>query len=360
MMELRWLILIVGIVFVAVVYLAARRQDRARQRRRRERAEPVVGSAVVGNDDWEIERIEPGLGSSGSDIADDSPEWNLAEQVWPQAGSVTGENVVDEDAARSSAGPDDPAPAAPGVAGAEDLPPPPYLRQDEPADPLPVVREGDGVHAISSSENASVKEPASRRRRREHSRRTADSTAAGRRERHPSREPEQLELDATSSAADQGKATTSEHTEGGTPGFEEVIALRLVPRSQGTFDGDSVAQGLITAGLARGEYDIFHYRPPGADAPVFSVANLVEPGTLREEDLAGQQLRGLTLFLLLPGPMAGSEALREMVASGRLLANYLDADLQDDTGGSLTRQTEELLKEQIVAFEHRRTRSERG
>ncbi|MEM9384610.1 MAG: cell division protein ZipA C-terminal FtsZ-binding domain-containing protein [Pseudomonadota bacterium] len=296
MAELRWLIVLFGVLFVVGVYLAMRRQDS--RRGRGERQEPVLGveDGVV-NDPWEELRREPELSDSYG-VADDF----------------------------SGPDPSDP-----------DRTTPAYLRKREETDSintgtgeLPVVSVGEGVSQLA--------DPA---------------LPVAPRTRQPA---QQLELGVADPMADL--ADGEEEPPAGAD-IEEVFTLRLVPRSEDAFAGDSVGQGLLTAGLARGRFDIFHYQPPGTDQSVFSVANLVEPGTLRQEDLAGQVLPGLTMFMLLPGPLPGLRALDEMITCSRLLANYLDGTVQDDTGGSLTRQTEEHLKERVVDFEHRRARGER-
>ncbi|MEO0421012.1 MAG: cell division protein ZipA C-terminal FtsZ-binding domain-containing protein [Pseudomonadota bacterium] len=297
MAELRWLIVLFGVLFVVGVYLAMRRQDSRRgpNVRAGERQEPSlsVDEGVV-DDPWEELRREPEL-TDGHDVTDDF----------------------------TAPGPADP-----------DRTTPAYLRKREEAEnagastgELPVVTVGERVSQVSEAAVRPARRPA-----------------------------EQLELGVPDPEPSDPVEGEDEPPEAD---IEEVFTLRLVPRSAGAFAGDAVGQGLLTAGLARGRFDIFHYQPPGAAQSVFSVANLVEPGTLREEDLAGQSLPGLTMFMLLPGPLPGLRALEEMITCSRLLANYLDATVQDDTGGSLTRQTEEHLKERVVDFEHRRTHGER-
>lgn len=295
MAELRWLIVLFGVLFVVGVYLAMRRQDSRRGPNGRggERQEPVL--RVDDGDPWEELRREPEL-TDAHGVTDDF----------------------------TSPAPDDP-----------DRTTPAYLRKREDADganagsdELPVVTVGERVSQVPEP----VASP-------------------------PVRRPaEQLELGVPVSNSADAAGADDELPQAD---LEEVFTLRLVPRSAGAFAGDAVGQGLLTAGLARGRFDIFHYQPPGASQSVFSVANLVEPGTLRDEDLMGHKVPGLTMFMLLPGPLPGLRALEEMITCSRLLANYLDGTVQDDTGGSLTRQTEEHLKERVVDFEHRRTRGER-
>jgi cell division protein ZipA len=352
MAELRWLILVLGAAFVVAVFLAARRQERRRQRRRRERTEPVL-SPAAGNDDWEIERIEPGISAATESFAD-------------EGGHVDSFGDDAEGRGRDGALPGERHPSSASAKSVgENSSPYTHPRSDDVSRPLPVVNARDAVRSVEdtaapdpAADHRSDREPATRPKRERRRRPGGEERQAQGRgaqaARPESRRPEQLELGqpvADTAAGEAGESASAD--------FEEVISLRLVPRGNDPFDGNTVAEGLTKAGLVRGHFDIFHYTPTGASASVFSIANLVEPGTLRDEDLDGRQLPGLTVFMLLPGPMAGVEALQEMILHCRLLANYLEAEVQDDTGGSLTRQTEEHLKERIVAFEHRRARSGR-
>lgn len=378
MPELRWLILFLGAVFVTAVYLATRAKGARRDGRRRgeRRQEPVFSVDPFEADPWGDARREPELGP----VADDVSEVEGPPRVRTPRGEEPHGNRVADDSRRV---------ANDSLRVADDSRrPPPYLRRRSENEARRAAEEGEGGEAVRGRRGEGVRHrelPVVTEGERagpldheldDRGPWTADAELAHAAASPPSRRPpaEQLELDAGGGTlyragqhhADAAEgARGSDDAEGAGDGdavpsaFEEVVTLRLVPRQGTSFDGEIVAQGLLTAGLVRGAFHIFHYTPPGASGAVFSIANLVEPGTLREEDLQGRRLPGLTVFMLLPGPIAGVRALEEMVTCSRLLANYLDAVVQDETGSTLTRQTEEHLKERIVAFEHRRARAER-
>ncbi|MGA7802429.1 MAG: cell division protein ZipA, partial [Gammaproteobacteria bacterium] len=136
---------------------------------------------------------------------------------------------------------------------------------------------------------------------------------------------------------------------------EKIVALFVVaPRGQ-RFRGAEVTRALTDAGLQFGAMDIYHRYPRGDDGaePVFSVANLVDPGTLNPAAMDDFATPGLSLFMRLPGPMTGRKALDDLIATAQRLADNLDGELRDRTRSVLSRQTIEALREEVVEFERR-------
>ncbi|HKK14932.1 MAG TPA: cell division protein ZipA [Gammaproteobacteria bacterium] len=136
---------------------------------------------------------------------------------------------------------------------------------------------------------------------------------------------------------------------------DKLVALFVVARQGRRFTGPEVAQALAEAGLQFGAMDIFH-RFPGADTsrePVFSVANLVNPGTFDPDAMDQFTTPGLSLFMRLPGPVDGPRAFDDLIASARRIADNLDGELRDQTRSILSRQTVEALREEVVEYERR-------
>jgi len=63
-------------------------------------------------------------------------------------------------------------------------------------------------------------------------------------------------------------------------------------------------------------------------------------------------LPGISLFMVLPGPVEGAEAFDSMMESARALAKSLDADLLDESGSTLSIQRERYMREEVIQFEH--------
>lgn len=157
-----------------------------------------------------------------------------------------------------------------------------------------------------------------------------------------------FEVDASNvgplSAIEQGE------TAAGTDSL--VIVLSIMARNNYKLSGTDIRNALEQAGFVFGDMNIYHYytedRVPAV--PLCSVANMLEPGTLEYEQLEVMHTPGLSLFMQLPGPLNGREALETMLKLGRKLSDQLDADLCDETRSVLSIQTIGHLKEKIEAF----------
>lgn len=134
---------------------------------------------------------------------------------------------------------------------------------------------------------------------------------------------------------------------------QKIVTLRMVARNRGSFKGDELILSMRGIGLRRGKFGIFH-RLDGDDESrvVFSAASLVEPGHFDIENIKEQELPGISLFLVLPGPIEGVEAFDLMMEAARTLAQSLDGELLDESGSTLSIQRERYMREEIVQFEH--------
>jgi cell division protein ZipA len=134
---------------------------------------------------------------------------------------------------------------------------------------------------------------------------------------------------------------------------QKIVTLRLVARNRGSFRGDDLILSMRGIGLRRGKFGIFHRFDGDEDGPaVFSAASLVEPGHFDVENIKEQEFPGISLFLVLPGPMEGVDAFDLMIAAARTLALSLDGELVDESGSTLSIQRERYMREEIVQFEH--------
>ncbi len=133
---------------------------------------------------------------------------------------------------------------------------------------------------------------------------------------------------------------------------QKIVTMRLVARNGGAFKGDDLVLSLRGIGMRHGKFGIFH-RIDGDDeeATIFSAASLVEPGSFDLSNIRDQQIPGISLFLVLPGPVEGATAFDMMMESARTVAKALDGELLDESGSSLSIQRERYLREEIIQFE---------
>jgi cell division protein ZipA len=134
---------------------------------------------------------------------------------------------------------------------------------------------------------------------------------------------------------------------------QKIVTLRLVAREGSCFRGDELILSLRGIGLRHGKFGIFHrYDGNEENQTVFSAASLVEPGSFDLSNIKEQELPGISLFSIFPGPVDGAEAFDLMMAAARTLAQSLDAELLDESGSTLSIQRERYMREEIIQFEH--------
>jgi len=136
-------------------------------------------------------------------------------------------------------------------------------------------------------------------------------------------------------------------------GPQKIVTVRIVAREKKFFKGDDLILSMRGIGLRHGKFGIFH-RYDGNDETktVFSAASLVEPGSFDLQNIKEQEIPGISLFLVLPGPLDSVEGFDMMLAAARTLTQSLDGELLDESGSTLSIQRERYLREEIIQFQH--------
>lgn len=137
------------------------------------------------------------------------------------------------------------------------------------------------------------------------------------------------------------------------PVEQKIVTLRIIARGGGTFRGDELILNLRGIGMRHGKFGIFHrYDGNNEKSPVFSAASLIEPGSFDLANIRDQEIPGISLFAVLPGPINGVEAFDMLMAAARTLAQSLDGELLDETGSTLSIQRERYMREEVVQHQH--------
>jgi cell division protein ZipA len=138
------------------------------------------------------------------------------------------------------------------------------------------------------------------------------------------------------------------------PNPEKVLTIRLLSRDKQGFPAEKLVLALREAKLRHGRFGIFHCHDEAHPSEaVFSVASLTEPGSFDLTALKTARYPGVSLFMVLPGPMEGVAAFDLMMGVARNLARSLEGDLSDEQGSTLSVQRERYLREEIIQFQHR-------
>jgi len=127
-----------------------------------------------------------------------------------------------------------------------------------------------------------------------------------------------------------------------------ILALRLVAPPPERFAGRLLRQALAAEGFVLGRFAIFH-KPDEEQRAVLSAASLTRPGTFDVETMDSQHYGGLSLFAVLPGPKPPPQVFDELIVTARNLNERLCGILQDEQGSPLTPARIALLRERLSA-----------
>lgn len=136
-------------------------------------------------------------------------------------------------------------------------------------------------------------------------------------------------------------------------GPQKIVTIRIVAHEKASFAGDEVVLSMRGIGLRHGKFGIFHRLDGNEEGEIiFSAASLIEPGSFDLQNIKGQEIPGISLFLVLPGPIECIEAFDMMLATARTLTQSLSGELLDESGSTLSIQRERYLREEIIQFQY--------
>jgi len=144
------------------------------------------------------------------------------------------------------------------------------------------------------------------------------------------------------------------------PEAREVVVINVLAKSGQDFQGTALKKLFEACGLEFGDMDIYHrHETLDTNSPVqFSVANAVEPGTFRPEDMTSMTTPGISFFMSMPGPSNAMQAFDFMLETAQCVVKNLGGDLKDERRSVMTQQTIEHCRSRIREFE-RKQRSKR-
>ena len=102
--------------------------------------------------------------------------------------------------------------------------------------------------------------------------------------------------------------------------------------------------------------NIFHkrYSKEHQSTIIFSVANMLNPGTFDLNNMDEFTTLGISFFLALPTPINNLDAFEQMLGVAQEIRDRLGGDFKDDQRNVMTGQTIEHYRQRIRDFELRR------
>ena len=138
--------------------------------------------------------------------------------------------------------------------------------------------------------------------------------------------------------------------------FDRIVTLYLAARAGEVLHGPDIVVACEKAGLSYGHMGIFHRLDDNHPerGPVFSLANLVKPGSFDMARLGEIRTPGVSLFMTLPGPLPALDAWETMLPAAQRMAELLDAVLLDEERNALGRQRIAHLREEMRGYDRKR------
>ena len=113
---------------------------------------------------------------------------------------------------------------------------------------------------------------------------------------------------------------------------DKIIILHITASSIKPFNGRQILDAVKTVGMEYGEMNIFHHYGIGQtknQRPLFSLADMFEPGSFDLEKIDSLNTRGLSLILSLPTPIDGQVVFELMLNTAQRLAEQLCGEIRD-------------------------------
>ncbi|MDX1492356.1 MAG: cell division protein ZipA [Pseudohongiellaceae bacterium] len=140
--------------------------------------------------------------------------------------------------------------------------------------------------------------------------------------------------------------------------FSEVLVINVMAKPGQEIAGIDMLQVLMANGLVFGDMNIFHrHLDHNRESPVlFSVANMLNPGTFDLNEIADFSTKGLCFFLTLPNVATSMQAFEKMLDAAQQIRGALDCDLKDDSRSDMTAQTIEHYRQRVRDFDLKQLR----
>ena len=134
---------------------------------------------------------------------------------------------------------------------------------------------------------------------------------------------------------------------------ERIVTLFVVAREGATFHGPDLIVAAEKAGLEFGDMGIYHRLVDGKRelGPIFSVANMLKPGSFDLTRLDALRTPGLSFFMTLPAPLPALDAWDTMLPTAQRLAELLDGQVLDEERNALGRQRIAHIRDELRGWD---------
>ncbi|MFM4862344.1 cell division protein ZipA [Aeromonas media] len=135
--------------------------------------------------------------------------------------------------------------------------------------------------------------------------------------------------------------------------WQDVYVINLMARPGHDLQGATLLSSLLALGFKFGEMDIFHRHEDlnGKGEVLFSMINMVKPGTFNPYRMEQFSTLGVSLFMQLPLRSNAAFAFEHMLQAADQLASDLDAMLTDASRSPLSDDDIARYRHELAAYE---------
>ncbi len=176
---------------------------------------------------------------------------------------------------------------------------------------------------------------------------------------------QELASDGEPQAAVQGEMdlgdtpAEAQATQGSGPGrrpsddFDKIVTLYIAARAGEKLRGPDIVVAAEKTGLTYGYMNVFHRLVEGHPerGPVFSVANIMKPGSFDMATIQSLETPAIAFFLTLPAPVPALDAWETMLPTAERMTELLGGVLLDESRSALGRQRIQHIREDLRAWD---------
>ncbi len=135
--------------------------------------------------------------------------------------------------------------------------------------------------------------------------------------------------------------------------IDRIVTLYVMAEDGRTFNGADVVVAAEKTGLEFGDMSVFHrlVESRADKGPVFSMANLLKPGSFDMQTVHAMQTPGLSLFMTLPGPLSALDGWDAMLPTAQRLGELLGGVVLDEERNTIGRQRIQFMRDELRAYD---------
>ena len=136
---------------------------------------------------------------------------------------------------------------------------------------------------------------------------------------------------------------------------DEVLIVNVMAKKGELFAGEELLNALTLLRMRLGDMEIFHrHHEDDPDGPVvYSLANMIVPGTFKLSEMKTFTTPGVSMFLGLPVTGDSLSVYSDMIESAQYLTKRLGGELKDENRSVMTAQTIEHGRQRVMEYERK-------